>query len=96
MTLSISDAEDFSSTGFVDETFLESSDIAPITNFAIFPNTSGKIEKYGIRKGRIDRQIKKLLSGMKGFIDDEVCRNVSLSNRELRNIISVHFFPSSQ
>ena len=29
--------------GFVDETLLESSDIAPITNFAIFPNTSGKI-----------------------------------------------------
>ena len=45
------------------------------------------LKKYGIRKGRIDRQIKKLLSGMKGFIDDDVCRNVSLSNRELRNII---------
>ena len=53
----------------------------------IFNEQETLLKKYGIRKGRIDRQIKKLLSGMKGFIDDEVCRNVSLSNRELRNII---------
>lgn len=53
----------------------------------IFNDREALLKKYGIRKGRIDRQIKKLLSGMKGFIDGEVCRNVSLSNRELRNII---------
>lgn len=53
----------------------------------IFNDREALLKKYGIRRGYIDRQIKKLLSGVKGFIDDEVCRNVSLSNRELRNII---------
>ena len=45
--------------------------------------------KYGISRRRAMRQIQKLLTGTKGFIDREVSKGMSLNNHELRMIIGM-------
>ena len=45
------------------------------------------VEKYGISRQRIEWKIQRLLTGMKGNIDNEVCKGISLNNQELRDII---------
>lgn len=47
------------------------------------------LKTYGIRRKRIDRQIQRMLSGMKGFIDKEICRELSLGNPKLKDIIKM-------
>lgn len=55
----------------------------------IFEDSSSVLKKYGISKKRIKKQITKLSLSMKGFIDNEVSKDVSLGNPELRNIIKM-------
>lgn len=45
--------------------------------------------KYGISRRRAMRQIQKLLTGTKGFIDHEVSKGMSMNNHELRMIIGM-------
>lgn len=45
------------------------------------------MKKYRISKKRIERQIHHLLAEIRGYIDNEVCKSITLSNQELRNII---------
>lgn len=45
------------------------------------------LEKYEISRQRIEWKIQRLLTGMKGNIDNEVCKGISLNNQELRDII---------
>lgn len=47
------------------------------------------LENYGIYSMRIDRQMQRILSGMKGFIDKEICREISLGNPKLKEIIKM-------
>lgn len=52
-----------------------------------FDDRNTLIEKYGISRQRIEWKIQRLLTGMKGNIDNEVCKGISLNNQELRDII---------
>lgn len=52
-----------------------------------FDDRNTLVEKYGISRQRIEWKIQRLLTGMKGNIDNEVCKGISLNNQELRDII---------
>lgn len=52
----------------------------------LFEDSSSVLKKYGISKKRIEKRITKLSVSMKGFIDNDVSKNVSLGNPKLRNI----------
>lgn len=52
----------------------------------LLEDSSSILKKYGINKNRIEKRITKLSITMKGFIDNEVSKNISLGNPELRNI----------
>lgn len=45
--------------------------------------------KYGIHFKRIERQIDKIASGIKGVIDNELLKIVSLDNKECRDIVKM-------
>lgn len=48
---------------------------------------SEKVSKYGIHTKRIERQIAKISARIKGIIDNEVSKKVSLDNSECKEIV---------
>lgn len=48
-----------------------------------------KVTKYGIHKRRIEKQIEKISTRVKGIIDNELSKKVSLDNAECREIIKM-------
>lgn len=61
--------------------------IEELRNF--FDDNDTLLGRYGISRRRIEREIQSLLNGMRGYIDNEVCKSISLNNRELRDIIGM-------
>ena len=55
----------------------------------ILQENSNKVDKYGVRIKRIERQIDKISSKVKGTIDNEISKKVSLDNAECKEIIKM-------
>lgn len=55
----------------------------------ILGDNDGKVTKYGINIKRIERQIDKIASRVKGTIDNELSKKVSLDNLECKEIIKM-------
>jgi hypothetical protein len=55
----------------------------------ILQENSNKVDKYGIRIKRIERQIDKISLKVKGTIDNEISKKVSLDNTECKEIIKM-------
>lgn len=53
----------------------------------ILDENEEKVNKYGIRTKRIERQIDKISSRVKGTIDNELSKKVSLDNAECKEIV---------
>ncbi|EYE89099.1 hypothetical protein Q428_04640 [Fervidicella metallireducens AeB] len=56
---------------------------------SILQDNSKKVDKYGISIKRIERQIDKISSKIKGTIDNEISKNISLDNAECRKIVNM-------
>ena len=72
----------------------------------VFSENEDKVEKYGIRIKRIERQIDRISTRVKGTIDNELSKTVSLDNAECKEIVKMipgtkkesamaHFFSNS-
>lgn len=57
--------------------------------FDIFTENAEKVAKYGIHTKRIERQIDRISSRVKGTIDNEISKKVSLDNLECREIVKM-------
>lgn len=55
----------------------------------ILNENSEKVNKYGIHTKRIERQIAKISARIKGTIDNEISRKVSLDNSECKEIVKM-------
>ncbi|RRK32686.1 hypothetical protein EBB54_15960 [Schaedlerella arabinosiphila] len=71
---------------------IEESVYAEVSSFTeeleiLFDDRETLIKKYGISRKRIARQIHHLLAEVRGYIDNEVCKSITLSNQELRDVI---------
>lgn len=55
----------------------------------ILEKNEEKVTRYGIRTKRIERQIDKIASRVKGIIDSELSKKVSLDNTECREIVKM-------
>lgn len=55
----------------------------------ILTDNSDKVEKYGIHIKRIQRQIDKIASRVKGTIDNELSKKVSLDNSQCKEIVKM-------
>jgi len=55
----------------------------------ILDENEEKVIKYGIKTKRIERQIDKISSRVKGVIDNELSKKVSLDNNECREIVKM-------
>ncbi|MFC4803577.1 hypothetical protein [Filifactor villosus] len=55
----------------------------------ILNDNADKVDKYGIRIKRIEKQINKISSRIKGTIDNELSRKVSLDNPECKEIVKM-------
>lgn len=55
----------------------------------ILDENEEKVNKYGIRTKRIERQIDKISSRIKGTIDNELSKKVSLDNAECKEIVKM-------
>ncbi|MDD3140569.1 MAG: hypothetical protein PHX08_16590 [Lachnospiraceae bacterium] len=55
----------------------------------ILQENSNKVDKYGIRIKRIERQIDKISSKVKGTIDNQISKKVSLDNAECKEIVKM-------
>lgn len=55
----------------------------------ILQENSNKVDKYGVRIKRIERQIDKISSKVKGTIDNEISKKVSLDNAQCKEIIKM-------
>ncbi|MFR1377900.1 MAG: hypothetical protein ACLSTJ_02935 [Clostridium neonatale] len=55
----------------------------------ILQENSNKVDKYDIRIKRIERQIDKISSKIKGIIDNEISKKVSLDNAECKEIVKM-------
>lgn len=71
---------------------VEESVYAEVSSFTeeleiLFDDRETLIKKYGISRKRIARQIHHLLAEIRGYIDNEVCKSITLSNQELRDVI---------
>lgn len=55
----------------------------------ILQDNSEKVDKYNIRIKRIERQIDKISSKVKGTIDNEISKKISLNNTECKNVIKM-------
>ena len=53
----------------------------------ILMENDGKVTKYGIHTKRIDRQIDRISSRVKGAIDNKLSKEVSLDNSECRKVV---------
>lgn len=52
-------------------------------------DSNESIKKYGIRIKRIEKQIDRVLSGVKGTIDNELSKKISLDNIECKEIVKM-------
>lgn len=55
----------------------------------ILHENSNKVDKYGIHIKRIERQIDKISSKVKGIIDNEISKKVSLDNAQCKEIVKM-------
>lgn len=55
----------------------------------ILHENSNKVDKYGIRIKRIERQINKISLKVKGTIDNDISKKVSLDNAECKEIVKM-------
>ena len=55
----------------------------------VLSNNLDKVEKYGIKVRKIERKINKISFNLKGIIDNELNKNVSLSNYECKEIVKM-------
>ena len=55
----------------------------------ILQENSNKVDKYGIRIKRIERQVNKISLKVKGTIDNDISKKVSLDNVECKEIVKM-------
>lgn len=52
-------------------------------------DNSELLEKYKINEKRLNKELSKLLPGVKEYMDDEISKKMSLGNPELRNVLKM-------
>lgn len=78
----------------VRSTEIESSVIQEIDYYVeelnnLLEDNEDKVEKYNINLKRIERRINKISSRIKGVIDNEVSKKISLDNKECKEIVKM-------